>query len=715
MSMDDRDRETFDIDASASLTAHPPKVLKDNDLFAVFDDWGDCGRKRHSPEGVYFNDTRYLSRWDLRLDGDRVPLLLSSIHDDDGSALTANLANPTMPNIAKDVIGIMRTKFLWSGCCHERISLRNYDVREHTLRVDLYFEADFKDLFEIRGTARAVSASPSVCCDAPDGFSFEYTGLDRVARRTEVTFRPIPDQVSPGRAAFHVTLPAGGTTSLVTRVRCADETSDLSNIATAYRAKRRDSQRKSEGIATVASTNDVFNKLMSRCTSDVYTLLARTPHGLYPHAGIPWYSTIFGRDGIITALFMLWVDPSIARGVLRYLAFTQATGTDAASDAEPGKVVHEQRRCEMANTGEVPFASYYGTVDATPLFVMLAGEYWRRTGDAATIRDIWPNILAALGWCERQADRDDDGFVAYHRRTPTGLANQGWKDSHDAVFHLDGRAAQGPIALVEVQAYVFEAYRHGAILADALGDHDAATRFRSRAVALKAVFHQRFWNAESGTYALALDGDRNPCSISTSNAGHVLISDLVPDFAAQRVVRTLMGTAMWTGWGVRTLATDMPRYNPMSYHNGSVWPHDNALIAMGFARHGMKREASRIFEGLFAAQSYQADSRLPELFCGMPRRRGRGPVSYPVSCSPQAWAAAAPFAMLAACLGLDIDHNMNTLTFRQPILPEMTTDIRLSGVRVGHGVVDVRLLQSDGGVAVDITRRIGDVVVNVTT
>jgi glycogen debranching enzyme len=716
MNVVDGDHETYDIYATASLTAQPPKVLKHDDLFAVFDHWGDCGRRRNSPEGLYFNDTRYVSRWDLRLEGERVPLLLSSTHDDDGSALTATLANPTMPDIAKGLIGITRTKFLWSGCCYERISLRNYDVSPHDVRLDIQFEADFKDLFEVRGTARGVSPQEVGCRVTTEGFVFEYTGLDRVCRSTEVTFRPLPHMVSSGRAHFDLRLPAGGATSVVTRVRCADENSMSEDIriVTAYRAKRRDAQRKSHGIATVASSNSVFNKLISRCTSDVYTLLARTPLGLYPHAGIPWYSTVFGRDGIITALFMLWVDPTIALGVLRYLAATQATSVDPLSDAEPGKIVHEQRRCEMANTGEVPFGSYYGTVDATPLFVILAGAYWRRTGDRATIRQIWPNIQAALGWCELHGDRDGDGFVAYNRCTPTGLVNQGWKDSHDAVFHNDGRIAGGSIALVEVQAYVHQAYEQGAKLGELLGNRDAAERYRSRANALKSVFHDRFWNGEIGTYVLALDGEKCPCRITASNAGHVLMSDLAPDYAAQQVGRTLMATDMWSGWGVRTLATGMPRYNPMSYHNGSIWPHDNALIAIGLARYGMKREASRIFEGLYAAQSYQADNRLPELFCGTPRRKGRGPVSYPVSCSPQAWAAAAPFALISACLGLDIDHENSAITFKQPILPEMTQDIRLSGIRVGHSVVDVRILQSAGGVAVDVVRRVGDVVVHVT-
>jgi glycogen debranching enzyme len=613
----------------------------------------------------------------------------------------------------KDVIGITRTKFLWSGSCHERLSFRNYDVRAHRLKFDISFAADFSDLFEVRGTKRAVASSPSTCSTESNAIVFAYSGLDNVSRKTEVTFLPAPQMIGEGRASFVVDLPAGGTTSIVTRVRCSDDwtTGDKAGIVTAYRAKRRDAQRKTANMATVACTNDVFNNLMCRCTSDVYMLLARTPQGLYPHAGIPWYSTVFGRDGLISALFMLWVDPSIAKGVLLHLAATQARDRDPTSDAEPGKILHEQRHCEMANTGEVPFGHYYGTVDATPLFVLLAGEYWRSTGDDQTLQSIWPNVQAALHWCETDGDRDGDGFVEYYRQTPNGLANQGWKDSHDAVFHADGSTAEGPIALVEVQAYVYQAFVHGAGLAKHFGDADAERRYTCRANRMKTAFHDAFWLDDDATYALALDGDKKPCRVIASNAGHALMCDLVPADAARSVGRAVMGTAMWSGWGVRTLATGMPRYNPMSYHNGSIWPHDNAIIAMGLARFGMKREAARIFEGLFAAQTYQADNRLPELFCGSSRRRGRGPVSYPVSCSPQAWAAAAPFALLGACLGLNINHRANILTLQQPILPSMASELSLNSLKVGDGAVDIRLVQVNGGVAVDVVRRTGSVVV----
>lgn len=709
------EQQSFEIDAAASVNSEPPKVLKHDDLFGVFDQRGDCGRKHWSAEGLYYKDTRHLSKWDLRFDGNRRPLLLSSIHDDDGSALTATLANPTMASMAKDLIGVTRTKFLWSDSCHERMSFRNYDIEAHRIRVHILLEADFADMFQVRGSPRNVVPHPVQRHCTADGLIFEYVGLDNISRRTEITFLPPPEQVTPDSVSFELSFEPGGTTSVVMRVRCADEMSppESKSISAAYRSKRRDAREKCSELATVISTNDVFNKLMCRCTSDVFTLLARTPHGFYPHAGIPWYSTVFGRDGLITAMFMLWADPNIARGVLLYLAHTQATMSDPAADAEPGQILHEERRCEMANTGEVPFGRYYGTVDATPLFVVLAGEYWHRTGDIKTIRQIWPNIRAAMQWCERRGETQGEGLLTYQRKTSKGLANQGWKDSHDSVFHADGSDATGPIALVEVQAYLHKAYQHAAALADALDDGESAQAYRLRADKLEAAFHQRFWMDDAGTYAMALDGTNEPCRIITSNAAHVLISDLAPIPASRRLGHALMASDMWSGWGVRTLSTRMPRYNPMSYHNGSVWPHDNALVAIGLARYGMKREAARIFEGLFAAQSYQSDSRLPELFCGMPRRRGRGPVSYPVSCSPQAWAAAAPFALLSACLGLDINYAANAITFRKPLLPPMLKDIRLKGLRLGANTIDVHLAESDGGVAVDVTRRAGDIAVSI--
>jgi glycogen debranching enzyme len=362
----------------------------------------------------------------------------------------------------------------------------------------------------------------------------------------------------------------------------------------------------------------------------------------------------------------------------------------------------------MAALGEVPFKRYYGTVDATPLFIMLAGQYFERTGDRETIEAIWPNIKAALRWCDVYGDRDGDGFVEYHRETEAGLAQQGWKDSHDSIFHADGTSAQGPIALVEVQAYVYAAKRAAANLAAAFGDSATAVRLRDEAERLRIAFEAAFWCEDIGTYALALDGEKRPCRVRTSNAGHALFAGIADPTRAQRVTDTLMHQESFSGWGIRTVAQGEPRYNPMSYHNGSIWPHDNAVIALGFARYGFKREATRVFEGLFAVAGYQELRRLPELFCGFRRRPRRGPTAYPVACSPQAWAAAAPFGFLSACFGFELLAEEDEIRFSNPVLPNFLHEVILRGVRLGSSRADIRLHRHGAeDVAMNVLERAG--------
>jgi glycogen debranching enzyme len=458
-------------------------------------------------------------------------------------------------------------------------------------------------------------------------------------------------------------------------------------------------------IAKVESTNALFTDLITRSTSDLYTLMTRSSEGIYPYAGIPWFSTMFGRDGIITAMMLLWADPTVARGVLLQLAKAQALTTDPAADAQPGKILHERRSGEMANLGEVPFGFYYGSVDATPLFVMLAGQYFERTGDRATIEQLWGHIQAALHWCDTFGDRDGDGFVEYYRETDQGLANQGWKDSHDSIFHADGSLAQGPIALVEVQAYVYAAKRAAATMAGAMGLIDRAIELEQAASTLREKFDSAFWCEEIGSYALALDGDKRPCRVRASNAGHALFAGIALPERAAKVAAALMSEGSFGGWGIRTLNVGEIRYNPMSYHNGSVWPHDNALIALGFAKYGLKPEAARLFEATFDASTYQDQQRLPELFCGFLRRRRRGPTAYPVACSPQAWAAAAPFAMLAACLGLELPAATNEIKLIDPVLPSFLDDITLRGLKLARSQFDLRVHRHKNDVTINVLKR----------
>jgi glycogen debranching enzyme len=399
--------------------------------------------------------------------------------------------------------------------------------------------------------------------------------------------------------------------------------------------------------------------------------------------------------------------------VLAFLAATQATAEDMASDAEPGKILHEARSCEMARTREVPFGRYYGSVDATPLFVLLAGAYWQRTGDLAFIRSIWPNIVAALDWIDRYGDRDGDGFVEYARRSKDGLIQQGWKDSHDSIFHTDGRYADAPIALAEVQAYVYEAKRLAAEMCTALGEHERASRLAAAASDLRQRFQDAFWCDELGLYAMALDGHKQPCRVASSNTGHALWAGIASPEHAARMAQRLFDEDMFSGWGLRTIGSGQSRYNPMSYHNGSIWPHDNALVFAGLARYGHTEKAMGLLDAMFDASRHFELHRLPELFCGFARRPGEGPTLYPVACSPQAWACAAVFGMLQGCLGLHCRALSGELELRAPRLPAFTNWLEIRGLEVGGAKVDLLLQRYRDSVGVEVTNKSGELAVRV--
>jgi glycogen debranching enzyme len=472
---------------------------------------------------------------------------------------------------------------------------------------------------------------------------------------------------------------------------------------------RRWMRTRSSRAAAMESSNELFNEAIRRSIADLYMLITEKPTGLYPYAGIPWFTAAFGRDALITAYQVLWLDPAIARGVLKFLAANQATTVDAAADAEPGKIVHEMRNGEMAELGEIPFRRYYGSVDSTPLFVMLAGAYFARTHDGNTMQQLWPHLEAAMDWIERYGDRDHDGFVEYYRATGSGLQNQGWKDSYDSVFHADGSLAEGPIALCEVQGYVYAAHRAMAEIGRTLGHEQVATYHDKQADALRIDFERAFWCEEISTYALALDGAKQPCRVRTSNPGHLMMTGIVAPERAARMAEGFMNHDFFSGWGVRTVASTEARYNPMGYHNGSVWPHDNALIAMGLARYGHTEAVAKIFQGQFDAALYIELRRLPELFCGFARRRGQGPTFYPVACSPQAWAAAALPALLQASLGLSIDPANCTVVFSNPKLPPFLDEMVLHNITIGDARVTVLIRRMGDEVALNVQERHGTI------
>ncbi len=716
------DISTFYIQATESIQQRWPRTLKQGDSFAMFDALGDVIDPGLTPGGVFHNDTRYLSGVQLLIDGQR-PLLLSSAVENDNVILTVDLSNPDIYQgnaivLPREVLHIRRSKFLWQGTCHERIAIHNFDARPQKCWLTLNFAADFADLFEIRGMQRPRRGETSCAVIGGAKTIFRYMGLDKVERRSEISFDPAPRQLSKSQALYELELEPGAQFAIVMTVRCTDSTAKRPPASEAfsepYRAARRGAARAASLGGSVTSSNELANRMLLRAGADLSMLVTDTPQGPYPYAGTPWFSTPFGRDGIITALQMLWLDPELARGVLKYLAAHQATETDARADAEPGKILHETRSCEMAVLGEVPFGHYYGSVDSTPLFVWLAARYFERSGDLETIRALWTNIEAALTWIDHYGDRDGDGFVEYYRVSENGLTNQGWKDSSDSVMHADGTLATGPIALCEVQAYVYAARKEAAALATALGYRSRAQDLERAAEKLRLAFEEKFWLEELGTYAIALDGAKQPCRIRSSNAGQVLASGIAAPERAQLVAANLMTPEMFSGWGVRTLSADAPRFNPMSYHNGSVWPHDNALIALGLSRYGLKRGASAIFEGLFGAASHMEMMRFPELFCGFPRRRGMAPVLYPVACAPQAWASVVPFALLQACLGLELCFARREIRFNNPQLPKFLEEIHINDLELAGASVNLRLRRRGANTEVAIVSQRGEVSIKIT-
>lgn len=707
----------FFVPATASLHERRPRTLKHGDTFAVFDHNGDATGLPGSPEGLYHRDTRYLSHLQFSIN-ERRPILLSSALRDDNATLTCDLANPDLPGrdgespVQHDLLHIRRTRFLWNSVAYERVAIRNFDDRTHRVSIQVGFQADFADLFEVRGAVRARKGDVQEPSFSSNGVTLSYLGLDQKMRRTSLRFDPEPAKISAEEAVYELELPARKRCVFFIAAGCDANIPEEPGARLFFRALResRRALRRSAGrAAAVSSSNEIFNETVRRCVSDTYMLLTDTLEGPYPYAGIPWFSTVFGRDALITALETLWLDPAIAKGVLSYLAANQATAFDPFADAEPGKILHEVRRGEMAELGEVPFRRYYGSIDSTPLFVLMAGAYFDRTGDLEFIRALWPNIKAALHWIEEHGDRDGDGFVEYGRRNEQGLINQGWKDSYDSVFHDDGRLAEGPIALAEVQGYVYGAWRAASQLASRLGDTHLAVQLERRAEELRRQFDDAFFDGKLGTFIMALDGEKRPCRVRSSNAGHTLFTGLAYPGRAPTVVRTLMSKPSFSGWGVRTVPATEARYNPMSYHNGSIWPHDNALIGAGFSRYGYRREAADIFSGLLGASSYVDLRRLPELFCGFGKRPGQGPTFYPVACVPQAWAAAAPLYLLQACLGLSFSPDDNTILFDEPTLPSSLDEITLRRLSLGDAWVDVALRKSANKVVVDVLARSGDV------
>ena len=710
-----------------------PYVLKDGETFAMLDARGEICPETHQDSGIFHRGSRHVSRLQVRL-WNQAPAVLSSTERGEIGLHVSHLSAAPAARMGGDlpppgVVHLERSTVLTPTACLQQLTFTCYGPQAVLVPITLDFDADFRDIFEVRGMQRAERGRLVPSCRL-GGLEWVYRGLDGEDRCTVLRLgQPVREvgerhlelelQLEPRQsrrlclvldfAPGHGLLPAHGWAgrgepSLPLEDLTADEAFDAALAATIERF--RDARRQA---ASISSDNPAFNSWLARSFSDVHLLSSRLEHGLYPYAGVPWFSCPFGRDGLITARQMLLVEPRLARGVLGYLADQQARHRDPAIDAEPGKILHEARLGEMAALGEVPFRRYYGTVDATPLLLILAADYLRRSDDRSFLTHLMPALEAALGWLQEAEARSADGFLRYLCAAQGGLRNQGWKDSDDAVHHADGRLAEGSIALCEVQAYAYGARRAMAWILECFGEPSRAAALREEAAQLRRRFHEAFWCDALGTFALALDGEGLPCLVRSSNAGHALFTGLASKEAAASVARQLLAPGSFSGWGVRTLDEREARYNPMSYHNGSVWPHDNTLIAMGLGRYGHTEAAMRILLGLFDTAREMPMHRLPELFCGFSRREDEGPTHYPVACSPQAWASGAVFGLLEAITGMAIEREAVSgrvrVVLRNPLLPARINRLEVNGLRLGEEEIDLQLHRGDHDTGVLVRRR----------
>jgi glycogen debranching enzyme len=702
--------------ATEVRVAERTRVLKQGDTFGVFNEFGDIDTEARHEEGLYHAGTRHLSGMRLALASHR-PLLLSSNVRRDNVLMAVDLTNPDLYVgdslvLPRGTLHINRTKLLWENACYELIRVSNFSLASVAIDLTLSFASDYADIFEVRGQQRARRGRmlpPLLTHDG--GLVLGYEGLDNVTRRTRVLVSPAGERTGDHEIRYPLELGARAERVISVTIACEQGQPRVAahSWADALQHAEASHAAPERRLCTVHTSNEQLDAWLRTSAADLAMMMTATPTGLYPYAGVPWFDTPFGRDGIVTALETLWMWPAVARGVLAFLAHTQATEVSAERDCEPGKILHEARHGEMAALGEIPFGRYYGSVDATPLFVMLAGAYWRRTADMEFLRSIWPNVQAALDWIDRYGDVDGDGFVEYHRRSPTGLVHQGWKDSHDSVFHANGALADGPIALCEVQGYVYAARLAAAEIAEALGHASLATPLREAAETLRTRFQAEYWCEDIQSYALALDGEKKPCRVRTSNPGHCLYTGIAAEDHSRKVVQGFAHDAFFSGWGVRTVAEGELCYNPMAYHNGSVWPHDNAILAAGASRYHCKALTTRILGALFDASTWFELHRMPELYCGFARRHGEAPTQYPVACSPQSWAAGAAFMLIEAALGMSIDARRREVLFSYPALPESVDELRIRNLAIADASIDLSVSRVGGSIAVTVDRRQGKI------
>ena len=674
-------------------------TLKSGDAFFVADASGDL-LPTNKETGLFWHGTRFLQLCHITLQG-HGPILLSHALAGMGDACQIDLTNEPLTTgngipIDQQEIYVKRQLTLRQDCLVQTLTVTSFYAQPLDIDLTLYLGNDFSDLFEVRGMIRPRHGQVLPIEQHSCALVLGYHGLDDVTRETRVTFSPAVVAQKPGIVTWKLHLEHAAPLELRAEIQMSDTDSKTRMPATGATTLHQLTPPK------INSNDPLANRLLRRSMSHIIMLSTQTPQGYFPYAGIPWYCCPFGRDGLITAMQFLPWFPEVMQGTLAFLARFQGTKDDDFTDEEPGKIMHEFRTGEMANLREIPFIPYYGTIDATALFLMALEDYIRWTNDSAFVEQLWPHAQAAARWIIDYGDRDGDGFLEYITQSEKGLTNQGWKDSADSVSHRDGSLAKAPIALCEVQGYAYAAFNAMSYLATRLNRHDEGQHWHERAQQLQVSFLRHFWWEEEDTCYLALDGDKQPCEVAASNAGHCLWSGIIPEDKAQRLIGRLMREDMFSGWGIRTLSTQAARYNPLSYHNGSVWPHDTSLVGAGMARYGGKIEAGQLLRAMIETSLHYEDARLPELHCGFPRHPGYGPTRYPVACSPQAWATGAPFMLVDALLGLKPDAERQCLVLEQPHLPDGINSLEIDGLHLGPRRIHLRITRVRTGEPIEV-------------
>ena len=714
------------------LTGIPKISFKDDRAFAVVDAQGEAPRiySPGSELGFYFNDTRFLGVWEMVFNGMPAVALASELRFG-GGTIVVSMTNRDFQKIGgsgripRDTFLIRKVLTFFQDTLYETVEIKNFDHEDHELQIEHWSGGRFEDVFEVRGFPR-VKRGRMLPPDEVNhqGFTthvFQYEGLDGKIRKTFVQrlYAAEKIRVSPNLAGYYtrIKVPAKGTVALKSIVYFDQIASsdfhgvpfEKTTISEEMRLIMSSTDQNFFSSLTFQSDNAILNRSIQNALTDIYMLLTHEGSGiLYPYAGIPWFSAAFGRDGIVTAYQLLPWYPEVAKGVLEYVFKNQGTKNDPFTDEQPGKIFHEMRYGEMCQTREVPFIPYYGSVDSTPLALILLHEYIRWSLDLESLKRWWPCALKAMEWIEKWGDPLGTGFVEYSKQSPNGLVNQGWKDSHNSVMHADGSLARAPIRLCEVQGYAFRARMSMSAMARLLGYDGLAARYRKEALELRVRFKEFYWDSIGKYLYLALDHEMKPCTVRSSNMGHCLWSQILFSEQASDVTRLLMSQSMFSGHGIRTLADTEVSYNPLSYHNGSVWPHDNSLIMEGFRFYGQTSALSQLALGLIGVLESSDDFRLPELYCGFRKRGMEPPIPYEVACKPQAWAAGSLFLMLKAMLGISMDVDQSYLVFNSPLLTYKMNFLEVKNFRSRDWEIDFLARRASQGTSVEITRRVGN-------